>query len=146
MFLGFINTKISNKNKLLSLSNLLLFYQPLPFWGKNVPSPIFWRINRTPILISFLTCGRSGYDWSKLLVSQFLSLQKIISIIMQTFNFRFQNVSFTKLPPKILMIRHVTDKVIINLKWRKCCNFFKPSIKGNIKYKKSFNFLLIFII
>ena len=31
MFLGFINTKTSNKHKLLSLSNLLLlFYQPLP--------------------------------------------------------------------------------------------------------------------
>ena len=51
-FLGFINTKISNKHKLLSLSNLhLLFYQPLPFWGKLYPPQIFWRMNRTPILI-----------------------------------------------------------------------------------------------
>ena len=39
MFLEFINTKIGNKRKLLSLSNLLLlFYQPLPICGKNVPS------------------------------------------------------------------------------------------------------------
>ena len=48
--------------------------------------------------------------------------------------FKFENESFTKLPKKILMIRHVTDKVIINLKWRKCNKFFKPLIKGNIKY------------
>ena len=34
MFLGFINTKISNKHKLLPLSILLPFYQPLPFEGK----------------------------------------------------------------------------------------------------------------
>ena len=45
------------------------------------------------------------------------------------------------------MIRYVTNKVIINLKWRKCNNFFKPlGIKGNIKYKNSLNFLLIIII
>ena len=42
MFLEFINKMTSNKHKLLSLSNLsLLFYQPLPFLGKNVPSPMF---------------------------------------------------------------------------------------------------------
>ena len=40
MFLGFINTKISNKHKLLSLSNCPpLFYQPLHFWGKMYPFP-----------------------------------------------------------------------------------------------------------
>ena len=56
MFLGFINTKISNKHKLLSLSNLpLLFYQSLQsFLGKNVPSAIFWRINRTSVIILFV--------------------------------------------------------------------------------------------
>ena len=56
MFVGFTNPKASNKQKLLPLSNLpLLFCLPLPFLGKNVPSPIFWRINRTPILIYFVT-------------------------------------------------------------------------------------------
>ena len=41
MFLGFINTKTSNKHKLLFLSNLpLLFYQPLPFLGKMYLPPI----------------------------------------------------------------------------------------------------------
>ena len=41
MFLEFINTKTSNIHKLLSFSNLpLLFYQPLPFLGKNVLSPV----------------------------------------------------------------------------------------------------------
>ena len=35
MIHGFVITKISNKHKLLSRSNLPpLFYQPLPFWGK----------------------------------------------------------------------------------------------------------------
>ena len=43
MFLGFINTKISNNHNLLSLSNFfVLFYQSLPFWGKNGPSRILF--------------------------------------------------------------------------------------------------------
>ena len=46
----------------------------------------------------------------------------------------------------MLMIRRLTNKVIINLKLRKCNNFFKPLVKGNIKYAKSFNFLHIVII
>ena len=48
--------KMCNKHTLLSLSNfLLLFYQILPFWGENdVPFPIFWRINRTPIATAFV--------------------------------------------------------------------------------------------
>ena len=63
MFVGFTNPKASNKQKLLPLSNLpLLFCLPLPFLGKNVPSPIFWRINRTPILIYFVTWGRFSYE------------------------------------------------------------------------------------
>ena len=40
------------------------------------------------------------------------------------------------------MIRYVTNKVIVNLKLRKCNNFFKPLKKGNIKYTKSLNLLL----
>ena len=62
------------------------------------------------------------------------------------FNLKFENVSFTKFPKKILMIRHITNKFITNLKLRKCNNFFKPLISGHTKYKKSLNFLLIFII
>ena len=54
MFLGFINTKVSIKYKLLSLKLPLLLYQPLSFLGKNVASPIFWRTNRIPVLISFV--------------------------------------------------------------------------------------------
>ena len=54
MFLGFINTKVSIKHKLLSLKLPLLLYQPLSFLGKNVASPIFWRTNRIPVLISFV--------------------------------------------------------------------------------------------
>ena len=34
------------------------------------------------------------------------------------------------------MIRRVPNKVIINLKRRKCNNFFKPLIKRNMKYTK----------
>ena len=37
-----------------------------------------------------------------------------------------------------------TNKVIINLKWRKCNNFFKWIIKENVKYTKSLNFLYLF--
>ena len=42
IYLGLINTKISNKYKLNSLTNLpVLFYQLLTFWVKNVPSLFF---------------------------------------------------------------------------------------------------------
>ena len=73
MFLGFTNTKISNKHKLLSVSKLPpLFSQPLHFFGKVYPPPFF---------------------------------------------------------------REKTELEAI-----------KPLIKGNVKYTKSLNFLLIFII
>lgn len=63
MFLGIINTKISNNRKLLSISKLpLLFHQPLPFLRKNKPSLIFWRINRTSISIPFVKWGILSYD------------------------------------------------------------------------------------
>ena len=44
------------------------------------------------------------------------------------------------------MVRHVSNKTIINLKRRKCNNLFKSLVKGNTKYTESLNFLLIFII
>ena len=37
-------------------------------------------------------------------------------------------------PKNILMMKHFTNKVIINLKWRKCNNFFMLLIKKNMKY------------
>ena len=58
---------------------------------------------------------------------------------MKTFNFKFENASFTKLPNTMLMIRHVTNKAIINLKLRNFNNFFKPLINGNIRYTKLLN-------
>ena len=72
-------------------------------------------------------------------------LLQIKPVIIKKSNFKFENVSFTKLPEKILMIRHITYNVIIKLKWRKYNNFFKPLINGNIKYTKSLIFVLIFI-
>ena len=57
MFLGFVYTRINIKHKLLPLNLPLLFYQRLSFLGKNVPSHIFWRISRTPILIPFVMWG-----------------------------------------------------------------------------------------
>ena len=54
-------------------------------------------------------------------------------------------MSFTKPSKNILIIGHVTNKVI-NFKWRKCNNFFKPLIKENIKYTTSLNFLFFSLI
>ena len=57
MFLGFINTqRLASKHKLFSLSNLhsSTILPTSPFLEKNVPSPIFWRINRIPIPIAFV--------------------------------------------------------------------------------------------
>ena len=71
-------------------------------------------------------------------------LLQIKPVTLKTFNFKFENISFTKLQKKILMIRHVTNKVIITLKFKKCKNFFKLLIKGNIKYVKFNQFLSYF--
>ena len=58
-------------------------------------------------------------------------------VITKIFNSKFENVSFTKLPgKKILMIKDITNKIIIILKWRKCNNLFKPLTKRNVKYIK----------
>ena len=72
-------------------------------------------------------------------------LLQIKPVTMKTFSLKFENVSFTKLPNNILMIRHVTNKVWINLKLIKCNNFLKPLITKDIKYRKSLNFFLILI-
>ena len=41
-------------------------------------------------------------------------------------------------------LTYVTNKFIINLKWRKCKDLFKSSIKGNIKIQNSTSFQLQF--
>ena len=132
MFLGFTNTKIS-KN-LLSLRNLLpLFYQPLPFFeNKQNSSPhLFCNVGEIQLWLIKTTCFL------------YLLLQ-IRPVNIKTFNIKFENLSFTKLVEKIL-IRH-TNKFIFNLKRRKCNNFFKYLIKGNVKYTKSLNFLYLFLL
>ena len=49
MFLRFIKTKISNNHKLLSLSNLTLFYQPIIFWEKcTLPNYLENKQNSDP--------------------------------------------------------------------------------------------------
>ena len=68
MFVGFINTKISNKHKSLPIATFYYFTN-LSFLEKNVSSPLFERINRTAISIHFVTWGKSSCDSSKLLVS-----------------------------------------------------------------------------
>ena len=51
MFFGFINISYSPSATFIPL----LYYQPLPLLeNKSVPSPIFWRINKTPIPIPFV--------------------------------------------------------------------------------------------
>ena len=56
MFLGFVNTKISNKRKLLFLSNLTFYYfTHLSLFGEKSTLPYFLgRINRTLIAIPFV--------------------------------------------------------------------------------------------
>ena len=115
MFRGFTNTKISSNHRLLSLTNLsLLFYQPHTFWGNIFPLSFSWRINRTPTPITFISWGKSRW---LIKTTCFVSVSlQTEPVIIKTINFKFQNVSFTKLR----LITHGTNNVIINLKWRKC--------------------------
>ena len=95
MFLEFINTKISTKHKLHSLNLHLIFYQPLSFLGKNVPSPIFWRINNSNPH-SLCNVGEIQLLLIKTNYFTYLLLQ-IKPVIIETFTFKFENVAFTKL-------------------------------------------------
>ena len=61
MFLGFINTNIRNNHKLLSLQPSFTILPTSPFFAKNVPSPIFWKINRTPVTVPFVKRDWSSY-------------------------------------------------------------------------------------
>ena len=56
MFLGFINTKISTNVSYSPYSKKpsSTILPTSPNFEKNERSPIFWRMNRTPIPISFV--------------------------------------------------------------------------------------------
>ena len=132
MFLGFRKAKISNKHKLLFLSRLfLLFYQPLLFVGKCTFSHFMenkQKSNPHPLC----NVGEVQLWLIKTNCFTYLLLQIIIKIIIKTFSFKFEHVSFAKLP------KNINDKT--------CYNLFIPLRKGIIKYTKSLIFLLSFII
>ena len=128
MFLGFRKAKISNKHKLLFLSRLLLlFYQPLLFVGKCTFSHFMENKQKSN---PHLLCNVGEVQLWVIKTNCFTHL--LLQIIIKTFNFKFENVSFAKLP------KNINDKT--------CYNLFKPLRKGIIKYKKSLIFLLSFII
>ena len=79
----------------------LFTHQPLSFFGKNVPLPIFRRISRTPTPIPFAMWGR----WLIKTNCFTYFLLQVKPVIIKIFTFKFENVAFTKLPEK-LMIRH----------------------------------------
>ena len=104
MFLGFINTRISIKHLLLSLSLPLLFYQPLSFWGKTYPLPFLEnKHNSNPHFVC--NVGEIQLSLIKTNCFRYLLLQ-IKPVIIKTFAFKFENVAFIALPKKIIMIRH----------------------------------------
>ena len=65
-----------------------------------------------------------------------MCILRIKPVIIKKSTFKFENVASTKLPKNIN--KKTLRKVITNLKWRTFNNFFRPLIKGNIKYTKSF--------
>ena len=122
MLLGFINTNITNKNKLFSVSNVLPFLPNSPVLGEKCTLPHFLESKQKSNPHTLCNVGK-------------IKLWLI------------KNTCFTFLLLQIIMIPHVTDKAIINLKWRKWNNnFFKTIVEGNIKYTILFNFLLLFFI
>ena len=66
--------------------------------------------------------------------------------MIKKFNLKFENLSFTKLQKNINETCYKLIKLSSTWNEEKINNFFKPLIKGNVKYTKSLNFLLIFII
>ena len=90
---------ISNNHNLLSISNLPpLFYQHLPLLGEMYPPSLLEnKKNSSPHLLCSM---REIQLWLiKTTCFTYLLLQ-INSVIIKTFNFKFKNFSFTKLPKK----------------------------------------------
>ena len=48
-------------------------------------------------------------------------------------NLRMSHLLKFQIDKKKILVTHVTNKIIINQKCRKCVNLFKPLIKENIK-------------
>ena len=104
MFLGFINTKVKNKHKLISLSNLPSF--SLPFLGKMYPpTPHFLENKQSSNPHLLCNVGYIQLLLIKTTCFTYLLLQ-IKPVIIKIFNFKFENLSFTKHPQKMLA-RHV---------------------------------------
>ena len=114
MFLGFINTKINNKHMLLS-------HYSVPYLICNAGEIQLWLIKTT--CFTYL-------------------LLQIKPLMIKTLNFKLENLSFNKILKKKDMLYSI--KIIINLKWKICINFFESLIKGILKLRISFIFLTYF--
>ena len=121
MFLGIIKNVRVTLPKEPSSTILPTF----SFLGENVPSPHLLenKQNSNPNLLC--NVGQIQLWLIKSTCFTYLLLQTKPVII--TFNFKH-------------------GKVVISSKWRKCNNFFKPLINGNVKYTKSLNSLFVFTI
>ena len=109
MFLGFINTKLAkiiNQQKLATsyypLATLipLLFCQPLPLFGVNCTLAHFLENKRNSNPHTLCKVGQIQLQLIKTFCFIYLLLQ-IKPVIIKTFNFKFENVSFTELPANI---------------------------------------------
>ena len=107
-----------------------------PFWGKNLSLlSYFCKIDKTPTPILFVTWGEIQPWQVKTTCITYLSLEIKPVIIKTISNLRMCHLlSFKK------RFNDVTNRAIINLKWRKTTNLFKPLIKENIRYIKSNQF------
>ena len=98
------------------LGTFFYYFTNLSFFGEKWNLPRFFKNkqNSNP----YLLC-KVGKIQLPLIKTTCLLLQ-IKLVIIKTFNFKHEHVSFTKLAKHILLRRYVTNKIIINLKWRKC--------------------------
>ena len=144
MLRGFINTKISYKEKISFLATFLYYFTNLFLFRSKMYPPPFLENKQNFNPHCLCNVGEIQLWLIKTICFIYLLLQTKL-IIIKTFNLKFKKYHLLNFQ-KILMIRHFTNKVIINLKWRKCNSFFKSLLKENIKYTKSLNFLLNFII
>ena len=135
MVIGFINTKISNKDKLLSLSNLPpLFYQQLPSLGKmNTPHFLENKQNSNPNLLC--NVGEIQLWLIKTTCFTYFLLQ-IKPVIIKTLNVKFENLPFSKLQKKKL-IRHV-------IYWQSYNLLFQAITKEKCKIYKIVEFFTCF--
>ena len=123
MFLGFTNTNINKNHKLLSLSNSVYYFSNIFFFGGNIyhnSQHYFLENRQNSTQHLFCKLGEiqvwlNKNDYFTSLILFLIRIMFSITYSLDSDSVVLEQMSFTKLKKKRLMITHVINKVIIKI-------------------------------